>query len=1288
MQRQNGTDDEEAAPRVTRSLRKRLNSVDQDVIHVVDTPTKKTLEPISEDKSVTNKKTQQILEKTAISTPTKRMTRRNSILIEESERSESPSVLSSAKKLNSSTLTEENVAQLSQSVPARRTRRATSITESEQREGTPIVRRSARRNSITSDDGSVVSNASALRVTRSNRKSVHVPEDVLLEADENEDESIPATPQIKLRKIGVKSPSLSPQISTIVTRSASRSPSLPISPEKTVVATELNQSKNESLIKTVLNKSMDCSVSLDDVTKVKSPVKIIVEEAVRTPPRKTPIKEIPIIVQTPKSPKFATPKTKTPIKEIEKLEEKTPEKQKTPIASRSVCFDKSVTENSGIKYAATPRSQKNGSKIIDQSIYEISEGSKDHSVDISQNESSVKIKDLNQTDLIITDIVNAVTTNITNSSMSESILPLVNLEKEGTPLKNKKLDCFNSSTPITLLGKSNYLEKTPLQPILKKNVSLSSSKKKTESEEKITEFSKSWSQSIVNKIEVTSTIDAFGVDKEDDVIKTKSPKKKNQFDSEYSDTEFQYSDGEENVEEEEEKEKNEFIDDEAMENNEDSMDPEERQYIEDNEISEGGISIGSKDTDAEEEDDESKDSFIVTDEEVELLDGSGDDLSHHSPTKLNGSAKKQRKRIIDNSSSEEEVEEIKSPKKTPAKLKEPSPVVEEEAEEAVKEISSDEETKKITENFNSFLKELNSSHKNDSDDELDEDFVVASEEESEDLEEEENSDIIRAEEEEINYRETILKKFTGTKVNQLNESANKSLNKSVKDISPEVSLLNTTFSKTDEEEEEVNADEKENEETTNSLNVSQKLLSKTKKSVTPLRKSLNVVQNSPALNQSTKNLLNVSTASASGGFIEENLETVAVKTPLKLKRDVAAEKKKVTLSEVKKRCDAILHATEANKKILREQYKSRLQEEGADEKILLKRQKRKQKLEEKQRKAEEKAEIAKAFKHSKQLLLEAQLKKFAEAKEETNEDSYVDESEEEIEIIPPPQKKKSKKTVTTDEEEILSVKPTKKSKKRQIEVETSVLVEKKKKKLKQNDEEVELPALVKKNKNKKKEMEAEQVIDALFHKFDESESDNEEPEKKKKKKKKDSTSNLREEPKKKKKQKTSISSTSDFNVSVLETTPQKKKSKLRMLEKLSSNFVEEPVTPPPTKIQSTFKESPITPKHYNVVNIKSVPTKIDKVKKAKKVRKIVEPENVLPKPTWGESLPKKKRVLSLSEESHHMKGFQVEELEPTLPKATGFVNSAIDFKKKLAQNTTGRHPTKSLLNTLKKKKFN
>lgn len=272
---------------------------------------------------------------------------------------------------------------------------------------------------------------------------------------------------------------------------------------------------------------------------------------------------------------------------------------------------------------------------------------------------------------------------------------------------------------------------------------------------------------------------------------------------------------------------------------------------------------------------------------------------------------------------------------------------------------------------------------------------------------------------------------------------------------------------------------------------------------------------------------------------------------------------------------------------------------------------------------------------------------------------------------PAPQKKKFKKASASNDEVILPPN-SKKSKKRPIEDEIPVLIEKKKKKLKQT-EQIELPALVEKKKNKKKELEAEQVIDALFHKFDESDSEIiEEPERKKKKK-----------------NKTSVSSTSDFNVSVLQKSPQKKKSKLRMLEKLSSNFVEEPITPP-KKIQSTFKESPITPKHYNVVNVKSIATKVEKVKKIKTIKKIKEPENVLPMPTWSAGATKKKRVLSLSEESQHMKGFQVEELEPEKPKISskGYVNTAVEFKKKLMQNTAGRHTTKSLLNNMKKKKFN
>lgn len=74
--------------------------------------------------------------------------------------------------------------------------------------------------------------------------------------------------------------------------------------------------------------------------------------------------------------------------------------------------------------------------------------------------------------------------------------------------------------------------------------------------------------------------------------------------------------------------RNEFIDDEAMESNgELSMDEDERKYLEENEIPEDGISLGS-DTDVDEISDSnaSKDSFIVSDSSVQLLDGSGDDL--------------------------------------------------------------------------------------------------------------------------------------------------------------------------------------------------------------------------------------------------------------------------------------------------------------------------------------------------------------------------------------------------------------------------------------------------------------------------------------------------------------------------------------------------------------------------------------------------------------------------------------------------------------------------------------
>lgn len=153
-------------------------------------------------------------------------------------------------------------------------------------------------------------------------------------------------------------------------------------------------------------------------------------------------------------------------------------------------------------------------------------------------------------------------------------------------------------------------------------------------------------------------IDKFGVDKTNEKAATLTvqSKKKNISIVSVHDS----SDGDD--EEEETKSQNMFLDDEAMESNgEASMDEEERQYLEENEIPEDGISLGSDSADDEQSDEnESNDSFIVSDSSVQLLDGSGDDLEMDgAPVQLNVSKTKRGNKIFDTSD-----EEMEKPRKS------------------------------------------------------------------------------------------------------------------------------------------------------------------------------------------------------------------------------------------------------------------------------------------------------------------------------------------------------------------------------------------------------------------------------------------------------------------------------------------------------------------------------------------------------------------------------------------------------------------------------------------------
>lgn len=144
---------------------------------------------------------------------------------------------------------------------------------------------------------------------------------------------------------------------------------------------------------------------------------------------------------------------------------------------------------------------------------------------------------------------------------------------------------------------------------------------------KTSKFSKSWSQPVSGLASELKFIDGFGV-KNQNEIETQKNRRKSSHEFNIR-RHISSEDDEIDASDDDAEEKNEFINDEAEEaSDEDSMDEEERQYIKENEIVEEGISLGSSDTDeAENIVSDDNDSFVVSDESVDLLDESEDIVS-------------------------------------------------------------------------------------------------------------------------------------------------------------------------------------------------------------------------------------------------------------------------------------------------------------------------------------------------------------------------------------------------------------------------------------------------------------------------------------------------------------------------------------------------------------------------------------------------------------------------------------------------------------------------------------
>ncbi|CAO1428919.1 unnamed protein product [Diamesa serratosioi] len=242
----------------------------------------------------------------------------------------------------------------------------------------------------------------------------------------------------------------------------------------------------------------------------------------------------------------------------------------------------------------------------------------------------------------------------------KSLSTPMKISSSETPGKEKIDDSISMDIS---LNNSSDMDIT-LASLKKKSISKTPQPTKVETISKT--LSKSWSQAIeANSSGKIAGIDNFSpLTEKKSVIKTKTPIKLIDTDTE----------SENNEDDNEQKERSEFILLEAEEGEEDSMDSSERKYIEENEIHEEGADLGSEDTDDEnldEEEEDEDDSFIASDN-PEIDDQYSLD-SDEEVIELRKSRTKRLSRIIQmpESSDEEAVSEnspVKTPRKSPAKI--------------------------------------------------------------------------------------------------------------------------------------------------------------------------------------------------------------------------------------------------------------------------------------------------------------------------------------------------------------------------------------------------------------------------------------------------------------------------------------------------------------------------------------------------------------------------------------------------------------------------------------------
>uniref|UniRef100_A0A1Q3F174 Putative translation initiation factor 5b eif-5b n=1 Tax=Culex tarsalis TaxID=7177 RepID=A0A1Q3F174_CULTA len=624
-------------------------------------------------------------------------------------------VVVSGRRSRAASLTEENIeaAQLGGPGEVRRTprRRASQDTSVTPQTAPAATRRMTRRNSVTSDDGSVTAVSTPKASTKS-RLNVSVAPPTIVEDDEKDTSNASAAgvPEADLSDLDIRK---------LRNRSISNSPVPRGSP------TGKNSSiKEEESNTSVSSSTKAVSVLLQDIVKSPKPPTPVTSPSKKTEaPAAQPAAELaadtsviemePLVVtgstaklnesveMTPSKAAAEANTSQQPHKSVsgsaQKLQKSvtfdelsTPERQnqsaypRTPVPAsveKSFEFGKQAEQQQQqeVVKSAEKKVVKTSPEVfeIDETVHESPKEAPQQVVEQAPqpaetappgtppkvaDQSVVEIADKSSADIdrSLANIVEDVRENMATAAVGDvSIL--------GTPAKPSKagggllsrLREGSCSTPIA--GDEKKLAfNTPDGRGEKKDASVEGGEK----------LSKSWSQAV--KGSAGKGIDVFSVRKQEEqerkeaetkrlneslAKKRKSPKK----------TPRKEEEEDEEEDDEESQDGCNFIDDEAMEVDDyesgDSMDSADRQEMEDNEVPEHGESIGSEDSENEgsdEDEDGDDDSFIAPedeDEEPELLEGSGDDLGG-SEDEQNKSKTKKRRRIIqvvDTSDDEKEV---------------------------------------------------------------------------------------------------------------------------------------------------------------------------------------------------------------------------------------------------------------------------------------------------------------------------------------------------------------------------------------------------------------------------------------------------------------------------------------------------------------------------------------------------------------------------------------------------------------------------------------------------------